>query len=138
MRTTTYERFDGIHYPTFNSTSPKHINIFNMKYEEYRTTKVTFQWNKNEELIYRYLNIFYPEHVKYVHKPSITPNITFGIYIIELPDNKIKLSIQNPHFIKENMEFVYDFKTKLQKKFTLLQIVKCLEYRQILSEKKKK
>ncbi len=138
MRTTTYKRFDGIHYPKFNSASIDHIEHWMMKIKEYRETTVTFQWNKNEELIYRYLNIFYPEHVKYVHKPSITPNITFGIYIIELPDNKIKLSIQNPHFIKENMEFVYDFKTKMQKKITLLQIVKCLEYRQFLSEKKKK
>lgn len=120
MRKVTYKRFDGLFD---NSGGSK--NYGNIR--EYKETTVTYTWDKNEELVHRYLSRFYPDLKSMLLEPSITEP-SFGAWVRSNDETlqfKTKLcsGISNDDQLCE-----YKFNTRTSKRFSLIQIVAALTH----------
>lgn len=112
MRKTTYKRFDGL------STKG---NV-----REYKETRVTYTWPKNEEIVHRYLTRFYPKLQKVLIEPSINEP-SFGAWVREAGNNMQFKTKCCAGISYDDIFAEYNFSTKIQKKFALKQIVSALE-----------
>lgn len=125
MRTTEYKRFDSL----------TETQIGSGKIREYRETKVSYTWDKNEELVHRYLQKYHPKLQQMLVEPSINEP-SFGAWVLS-NGNNIQFKTKVCAGISHNDQFCeYLFITKMNKKFALTQIIAALELLKTIRGKK--
>lgn len=113
MKYTVYDRYDG------NAIGPNSEII-------YKTSKVSYRWKRNVELAIRYLRKFHPEISNIVLAPY-PREPSFGVFFYDPGGDRIAVKTKCAHFIPyDDIENVYNFKTRTQKKWAMRQIVNFL------------
>lgn len=128
MRKVTYKRFDGL--SDTKGGTKKYGNV-----REYKETTVTYTWDKNEELVHRYISRFYPNLKNVLVQPTISePSV--GAWV-RSNNETLQFKTKCCSGISHDDQFCeYKFTTKISKKFALLQIVAALSHLKNIRETK--